>query len=440
MSSAPLWRKLAVTLHADVLAGRCHVVDIAMSILARIKEREPSVHAWAWSDPKQVMAAARAADILPAHGPLAGVAIGIKDVIETADMPTSYGASMYKGHRPRSDAALVSRLRAAGALLVGKTVTTEFAYSAAGPTRNPDQLLHTPGGSSSGSAAAVAAGMVPVAISSQTGGSIIRPAAYCGVVGFKPTHGIIDTTGMKALAPSCDTVGLHARSVSDIELVFSVLSALAAPSSPVATSMRALRIAWFPGPHESDASDDARACLHATRAALEMRGSIFAAPSLPLGDTASLSDINRLMMAYEGAQSLRREYAEHRTELAPETLRLIEEGRAVSVRSYDDAVACAARYSRMFEASMKGFDLLMTYSAPSAAPLASVGLGNSVFNRAWSTLGVPCLHLPCERNAAGLALGVQLVTLRGQDRQLLRSGRLVESALSYLDRTGLCRN
>jgi amidase len=198
--------------------------DVARDCLARIAEREPVVHAWAFLDPELVIEQARALDAAPVRGPLHGVPLGIKDIMDTFDMPTQMGSPIYAGHRPLADAACVALARAAGALIVGKTVTAEFAGIAPGPTTNPHNSAHTPGGSSSGSAAAVADGMIPVALGTQTGGSVHRPASYCGIVGFKPTRSTVNRAGVKPAAEFFDTVGILARDLDDVELFFSVLT------------------------------------------------------------------------------------------------------------------------------------------------------------------------------------------------------------------------
>ncbi|WP_050463895.1 amidase [Herbaspirillum autotrophicum] len=426
MTATPWWRCSAIELHASVQAGECNVTEIATACMERVAQLEPSVQAWAWCNPQQVMRAAADVD----HTlPLAGVLIGIKDIIDTADMPTAYGAELYRHHLPSHDAELVRRLRAAGALIAGKTVTTEFAYAAPGPTRNPHHLAHTPGGSSSGSAAAVAAGMVPVAISSQTGGSTIRPAAYCGVAGFKPSYGSIDSTGMKALAPASDTAGIHARSVDDIALILPVLSDLPVPSIS-ASPPPSLRMAWFPGPHDAEASAEARASLLMARSLLSENGFNIGPISLPLEEMAALAEINRLIMAFEAASSLRTEYERSRMKLTPQTRDLIERGHSITVSEYKNALVKVGRGREMLAQAMHGFDLLMTYSAPGAAPLATDGTGSSVFNRAWSTLGVPCLSLPCGCSEnSNLPLGVQLIAPMAADYRLLETGRVIERVL-----------
>ncbi len=424
--SPPIWSCSASDLHARVLAGACGLEQIVAATLERIARREPDVRAWSWLDADGALAAARRQDRDGAYGPLSGVTIGLKDIIDTADMPTAYGAALYRDHRPLRDAALVTRLRRAGAIILGKTVTTEFAYAAPGPTRNPHDAAHTPGGSSSGSAAAVAAGMAGLAISSQTGGSTIRPAAFCGVIGFKPTHGLIDSSGMKALAPSSDTVGWHARSIADIALAFAVLADATAPArvgSPI-------RIAWFPGPHAAEASSAAVAALEQVRRALQKHGMQFATPDIETADVARLGECNSLIMAVEAARSLEPEYRLHRERLTAATQRLIETGQAVPVERYREALEFVEQRRAGFDAAMTrgGFDALLTFSAAGIAPPAADGTGNSLFNRPWSMLGAPCLSLPCGFSS-GLPLGVQLVTRRGADLALLELGGEVERLL-----------
>lgn len=425
--SAPVWSCTATALHAHALDGQWSITQIASAFLERIAQCEPDVQAWAWHDADAVRTAARQADLDGAPGPLAGVTVGIKDIFDTADLPTAYGSALYQHHRPAQDAALVTQLRAAGAIILGKTVTAEFAYSSPGPTRNPHDLARTPGGSSSGSAAAVAAGMTSVAISSQTGGSTIRPAAFCGVAGFKPTFGLIDTFGMRPLAPSSDTVGLHARSVSDIAMVFAVL-APHAPAVPAVPSERPMRIGWFPGPHAAQASVQADATLSAVRHLLLADGAQLVSPALSQEDIVRLGDINSLIMAVEGARWLEQEYQNHRALLTAPTLRLIETGLAISDARYRAALDKVARCRHDVDQAMEGIDALLTFSAPGVPPLFSDGLGSSLFNRPWSALGTPCVNLPAGF-ADGLPLGVQLVGRHHTDHALLALARRVEALL-----------
>ena len=217
-------RYSAVEAAALIAAGKLTAVKLAEDCLARVAAREEAVQAWAYIDPQQVLAEARARDAEPPRSPLHGIPVAIKDIIDTGDMPTEYGSPIYAGHRPRADAACVALLRNAGAVIMGKTVTAEFAMSHPGKTRNPLNKAHTPGGSSSGSAAAVADWMSPLALGTQTGGSVLRPAAFCGVVGFKPTFDAINPAGVKPNSASYDTVGLIARSVADVALGFAVMT------------------------------------------------------------------------------------------------------------------------------------------------------------------------------------------------------------------------
>jgi amidase len=206
-----------------ISTGRTSAEAVVQACLDRIAERDPDVHAWAFIDPSQALEQARRLDRSESFGPLHGVPIAVKDIIDTCDMPTSMGSPIYAGFQPRGDAACVALVRNAGAVILGKTVTAEFASSAPGPTVNPHNHRHTPGGSSSGSAAAVADYMVPVAFGTQTGGSVLRPSAYCGIIGYRPTFGMFNMTGVKPAAQSLDTLGLHARSLDDIELLTAVL-------------------------------------------------------------------------------------------------------------------------------------------------------------------------------------------------------------------------
>lgn len=420
-----LYQHTAHALHRRVLNKQCTQADIVASYLARIAEYEPEVHAWSHIDPDQAMEFGRQADCLPPK-PLAGVTVGIKDIIDTADMPTAYGSAVYQGLQPAKDAALITRLREAGALILGKTVTTEFAFSHGVPTRNPHALDHTPGGSSSGSAAAVAACMVATAISSQTGGSTIRPAAFCGVVGFKPTHGWTDSTGMKPLSPSSDTVGLHAHTVGDIGMLFQVL---APKSPPMLKARKPRRIAWFPGPHAQQTSPASRHMLEEVRARLLAAGIIMEPSPLEEERVRQLGECNRLVMAAEGARMLDWEYRHHAGLLGKATVSLIERGRATSDARYRETMAFIEESREAFKLAMRGFDALLTFSAPGAAPLASAGLGDSLFDRPWSALGVSCMNLPYGTED-GLPLGVQLVVDRNHDVELLQTALYIEALLA----------
>ena len=334
----PLWQQSAVALHAAIAEARVTATDVAEAHLARIAEREPALHAWVTHDPVAVRAQAARLDRAPADLPLRGLPVGIKDIIDTADLPTTYGSPIYAAHRPVQDAAIVARLREAGALIMGKTVTTEFAHMHAGPTVNPHNAAHTPGGSSSGSAAGVAEGMIPLALATQTGGSTVRPAAYCGIVGFKPTFGLLPMAGIKPLAPSLDTLGLYGRSVADVAMLFSALSGREI-SAPETGPTRALRIGLHPGPYASRASADARTALDAACAALRAAGVVVDPINLPEALFARIGEANTTIMAYEAARSLAHEFENNRPLLSANIVKLIGIGQSIAEADYRSALA-----------------------------------------------------------------------------------------------------
>jgi Asp-tRNA(Asn)/Glu-tRNA(Gln) amidotransferase A subunit family amidase len=404
----------------------------AQSANARIALRDGDVHAFVHHDPQAVLHQAHEIDGREAELPLRGVTFGIKDIFDTSDMPTEYGSRAWRGHVPARDAEVVRRMRAAGALIVGKAATTEFAYMHAAATVNPHNLLHTPGGSSSGSAAAVADGMVDVALGSQTGGSTIRPSAYCGIVGFKPTHGVIPLDGVKRLAPSMDTVGLHARSVHDIQRLFAILAArqpdaahTAQQTTPHATPL----IRWCPGPFADQADAASHRTLTAARVLLEQCG--LPVTDLELGqEFAALNNAQLLLMAYEGSLNLRMEYEERRSDISAESIRLIESGRAATATEVQQARMLAGRWREQFAALMGEHSVLLTFSAPGEAPVLADGTGNSIFNRSWTLLGVPAITLPFGRGPQGLPLGIQLIAGPGCDGALLACAQTVEAAMN----------
>lgn len=430
----PLWQQSAAAMRAAIGEARVTAAEIAEAHLARIAEREPSLHAWVTHDPAAVRAQAAALDRSKADLPLRGLPVGIKDIIDTVDLPTTYGSPIYAAHRPAQDAAIVARLRAAGALIMGKTVTTEFAHMHAGPTVNPFNAAHTPGGSSSGSAAGVASGMMPLALATQTGGSTIRPAAYCGIVGFKPTYGVLPMAGIKPLAPSLDTPGLYGRSVEDVALLFGAVSGRG-QSALQAGHASGLRIGLHPGPYAGRASADARAALDAACAAL--RGAGIAIETIDLPETlfARIGEGNTTIMAYEAARSLAHEFENNRTQLSANIVKLIGIGQSVSDAAYRDALAAGREGRQALAEGMRGFDSLITFSAPGAAPIWAEGTGDSAFNRIWTTIGAPCITLPVGRVAeTRLPLGVQLVDGVDGDAHLLQVAARVALLLPAFSR------
>lgn len=417
------YRYTVTELAGPLSSGAISHQQILESQLARIAKREPEVRAWAWHDPQHVREQLAALADTQTSQPLAGVAIGIKDIIDTASMPTAYGSAAYLGHRPAVDAAVIRKLKSAGAILMGKTVTTEFAHVHAGPTVNPHNFLHTPGGSSSGSAAAVADGMVALALGSQTGGSTIRPAAFCGVVGFKPTYGRIDLEGVMPLSVAMDTMGLMARSMDDVILLAKVLFEQTFTTTAIGTKPV---FAWYPGPNAEEAKGESVKLLERARAQLTEQGAQFAEVELPQDLFAAIGRANRLIMAYQAGHHHEALYRSRPDKLGATTCKLIEAGLAMSAAQFEDEIALAAQGRELFKHAMGGIDALLTFSAPGTAPLVEDGTGASTFNRIWTTIGAPCLTLPAGRGQNGLPLGVQFVASHGRDENLLQLGKQFE--------------
>ncbi len=407
--------------------GTCTVGALVEACLARIEAREPVVGAWEHIDPEKVWARVRILKEGSQGGPLRGIPVGIKDLFDTADLPTGYGSPIYRGHRPAWDASCVALLRSAGAVVLGKTVTTEFAVYHPGKTANPHDPAHTPGGSSSGSAAAVADGMVPLALGSQTAGSVIRPASFCGVVGYKPTFGWVARAGAKPLSDSLDTVGWFSRSVADAALLASVLCGRPALAGPVLPDgpprIGTCRTHEWPlaGPATVAALGEASERLAESGAARDL---------VELPDTfRGLAEAQAVIMAYEAARSLAFEHRCHGEQLSPKLREIVDAGNACPPERYDDAQAQA----RACRASLDGVfgprDALLVPSAPGEAPRGLSCTGDPVFNRIWTLLGVPCVNLPGLSGPLGLPVGVQLVGRPGQDERLLAAARWAEVRL-----------
>ncbi len=411
----PLHELTGMEAAVAIASGTITSEALVTACLERIKEREPAVRAWEYLDAEQALTQARACDRQPARSPLHGVPVGIKDLIDTVDMPTSYGSPIYAGHRPAADAASVALLRAAGAVILGKTVTTEFAMYMPGKTANPHNPAHTPGGSSSGSAAAVADTMVPLALGTQTAGSIIRPASFCGVVGYKPTHGHFALAGIKALSQTLDTLGGFARCVADLALLRAVLVG-AAPQLPVLA--QAPRIGLCQTPQWPQASA-------ATRAALESAGQRLAAAGASVHDVVLPADFTPLAEAqetiqvFEGARCCAYELTRHRAQLSPKLLELLAPAEGLTYAMYADALALAARCRQHLETLWTAHDVLLVPSAPGEAPAGLDATGNPLFNRMWTLLHTPAVSLPGAHGAHGLPVGVQVIGPCGQDERLL---------------------
>jgi Asp-tRNA(Asn)/Glu-tRNA(Gln) amidotransferase A subunit family amidase len=420
----------------NIREGRITSAELVQDCLARIDEVEPDVQAWACLDRDHALMQAQALDDHRAQGkaigPLHGVPIGIKDIFDTADYPTEFGSPLWAGRTPRRDAAAVARLRAAGAVIMGKTVTTEYAYFHPGKTRNPHDPERTPGGSSSGSAAAVAAHMVPGAIGSQTNGSVIRPAAYCGVVGFKPTHGLIPRSGALLLSRTLDHVGVFARTVEDVALLAEVLAGFDAedpdtrplarpPLAATAVSEPPLppRFAFVGSPVWDHAEPVTR---QAFAELVEALGG--AVSEVDLGESfARAYDFHRIVMEVEMAHNFHRDYEQGREQLSERLRALIERGRSYRAVEYTGAVAAIAPLNEALDDVFDEYDAILTPAAPGEAPRGLESTGNPIFCTLWTYLGVPAITLPLLQSEAGLPLGVQLVARRGSDARLLRSAR-----------------
>ena len=362
-------------------------------------------------------------------GPLAGVAIGVKDIIDTFDQPTCYGSAAYASYQPRVDAAIVDLARRQGATIIGKTATTEFAFFTPAATVNPHNHAHTPGGSSSGSAAAVAAGMIPAAIGTQTGGSVIRPAAFCGVTGYKPSFRLLPTTGMKHFAPSLDTIGLFAAGVEDVALFAALLTGrdLALTDDEQTLDPAAIRVGLYRCGQLETADPAMRAALH--KAADKAADAGFDVGEIGEPDAlARARDVHSIIQDHEAGLSCGPDLARHRDQLSEVLIQAIERGQAISCDEYDAARRLAKRSRGATRALFAEVDILLTPSAPGAAPLGLGSTGDPRFNKLWTLMGTPAVNIPGFVDDAGMPLGIQAVARFGQDRQLLRVAAMLENA------------
>ncbi len=408
--------ELTATEAAQAIAsGTMTSVELVQACLDRIHVREADIGAWTYLDDEAALAQARACDQRPAQGPLHGVPVGIKDIIDTCDMPTSYGSPIYASHQSVGDASGVAMLRAAGAVILGKTVTTEFAMYTPGKTANPHNPAHTPGGSSSGSAAAVADAMVPLALGTQTAGSIIRPASYCGAVGYKPTHGNFPIAGIKALAQSLDTLGGFSRSVADLATLRAAIIGAPIALAPLQASPR---IGLYRTPQWPEATADTHRALETAAQQLAKAGAeVRDAEFTP--EFADLMTAQETIQGFEGVRCCAYELAHHREQLSPRLLELMEAGQQTSYASYTAAMALAERCRRYLEVVFTSHDVLLVPSAPGEAPAGLSATGNPLFNRIWTLLHVPAVSLPGYVGANGLPVGVQVIGPIGEDDRLL---------------------
>ena len=408
-----------------IAAGRLKPSRLVEDLLDRVAAREPRLRAWAAIDADRLRAAARALDDAPARGPLHGVPVAVKDLIDTADLPTGYGSDIYRGHRPDRDAACVARLRAAGGLIMGKTVTNEFAYSRPAATRNPRNPAYVPGGSSGGSAAAVADGMVPAALGTQTGGSIVGPAAYCGVIGYKPARGTIPTAGLKFVAPSIDTIGFLCRSLDDIPPLMAALARrrLHTPRSD-APAVAVCRTDFY---------DRARAPV---RRLLEDTAARLAEAGVPCRDVelppafAELEPASQPIINSECLVALGPEAARHGERIGEEMRELLEKARAIPAegiaQAWRSVNSCRMAFPRLFAPG----EVILTPSVGDEPSRDPADLGDGIFSRTWMMLDAPCLHLPLARGPNGMPIGLQLVAPDGDEDALLAAARRLARVLA----------
>jgi Asp-tRNA(Asn)/Glu-tRNA(Gln) amidotransferase A subunit family amidase len=420
---------------ARISRGETSSEELVRASIDRIATLEPDVQAWQSFDPERALAAARASDEARREGkgigPLHGVPVAIKDIIDTADFPTENGCRAHAGRQPAHDAVCVTALRRAGAVIMGKTVTTELATFTPGKTRNPRNTEHTPGGSSSGSAAAVAAGMVPAALGTQTVGSVVRPAAFCGIFGLKPTFGLIPRTGVLTQAPSLDTVGVYGRSVEDLALLADVLQGHddRDPATMATSRPRLLDIATQEWPLEplfafakTHAWADADPSTHAAFGELveELGGQVteIGIDSTTERGFAAARVVQKVEMALQFGPILDRS-----PELLSDNLRAqLEEGRAIPGVEYLAALNARAQFYETIEDVLLNYGTILTPAAPGTAPKGLGSTGNPVFCGFWTYLGVPAVTLPL-LEVDGMPMGVQLIGARRDDGRLLRTAK-----------------
>ena len=426
MGSVRLNEVSATDLGHRIARGEVTVEAVVRACLERIAERDGAVQAWAFLDPDLALDQARRLDRAATRGPLHGIPIGVKDVLDTAEMPTGMGSPIYKGHRPPADASCVALVRSAGAVILGKTVTAEFAGVTPGPTVNPLDPGRTPGGSSSGSAAALADFMVPVAFGTQTGGSILRPASFCGVVGFKPSYNAINRAGLKFAAESLDTIGLMARELDDIALFRAVLlgeppAPLAAPAVPPRVGLCRTPLWRTAGPATVEAVEDAADRLG--RAGAAVREVVLPA------EYKGLSDAQHAIVQYETARLFDWELREMRDRLDKGVRDLVEGGLAVTQAQYNAAQDLGQRLRQRFDTDLGDVDVLMVPGSEGEPPPVS-NCGSNIFIRMWMMLHVPDVSLPAGRGPGGLPLSVQLIGRHNDDAALLTHARRIEAALA----------
>jgi Asp-tRNA(Asn)/Glu-tRNA(Gln) amidotransferase A subunit family amidase len=423
---------------ARLRAGELTCEDYTAALLARTESLEKTIHAFAWLDRGHALGAARAADALRSAGRklgrLHGVPIGVKDIFATAGIPTGMGSPAFDGFVPEKSATMVVRAESEGAFIFGKTVTAELAYFTPGPTRNPWNPAHTPGGSSMGSAAAVAAGMLPLAFGTQTNGSVIRPAAFCGCVGFKPGEATLATAGIQPFSPTLDQPGLFTRSVEDAALAFAAVregpEASRAESWPLAPRARPPRLAAVRSPVWSQAEPAARQSFDTMLARLRAGGAEVTEAELPAAFEKA-HGVHRTIMAYEAARTLGEIQSRQRAKLSAVLNRFLDEGHAIDAPAHAEALAQRQTLQAGFGTFLSRYDAIVTPPARGEAPATLEHTGDPVFCTIWTLLGVPALTLPVGFGPSGLPLGLQIAGTLRDDARLLRVARWVEQAVAF---------
>jgi amidase len=427
----------AVEIVSKIAAGEITCEAVTRACMERTAAREPTVKAWVNFNPELALAQAHALDREPRRGPLHGVPIGVKDVIDTFDMPTEMGSPIYRGYRPTADAACVALLRRAGAVILGKTATCELAGMAPAATTNPHNAAHTPGGSSSGSAAAVADFMVPAALGTQTGGSVLRPSSFCGVFGYKPTYNTFNKAGLKPAAESIDTIGWIARSIEDIALLTAVLR-MDEPR-PLRSMSAAPRIGLCRTEMWDSVQPETRSAVENAAAALSKAGAVVRDLDLP-GEFAGLPALARgTINHFERAACMAFEWDNHRPALSPQMRRYIESGLQTSRADYVAAWRRIEQCRALLPEVFAGIDVLLTPCVPGEAPKGLASTGDPSMQAMWTALHTPTMTLPTHRGPNNLPVGIQLVAQRYDDDRLFACARWIWDKIGAPEMVGVAR-
>ena len=411
----------------EMQAGSLSSEELVLSCLDRIREREKTIGAWQFIEPEQALDDAQVLDKNNENLPLFGIPVGVKDIFNTSTMPTTYGSQIYQGHRPVADASSVTRIRDTGGIVLGKTVTTEFAFFEPGKTANPINPNHTPGGSSSGSAAAVADFMVPLALGSQTVGSTIRPASYCGVIGYKPSFGLIDRTGVRALAESFDTVGIFARTIGDAAYFGSLLSRRPSIFSPHTENFRP-RFGMCKTPEWQYAEEDTKKAIETAASIIDSCNGDIREIRLP-SPFDELSRAQSVIADYESANSALYELIYHKEKVSIKYRERAESGLSYSEKEYDDACEIILGAQSLAPKIFANIDVILCPSAPGEAPKGLGATGDPIFNRIGTALKGPCLNIPGLTGHSGLPVGVQIIGEFKDDKNTLQSGQWLHQML-----------